>query len=381
MGQFLYNGKNKIMDDLIAKLPNGTAYLKEKNIIPYIEEITYTEQFLDYAAGTKVDIFVDNQLITSREVLDPHKTIYAKFKTPYNKFTLRTEINGEVYQKEEYYALNIFTFFEVMALVFNYDYREIFNIFGNLYDKYLQDDWLYNKVGWYYNFSKPYGWSTEDYRRVLVGSGTSYLPLNQLFLNAMTIESVKEVIKNVTTAIPTISTYRDTNEWILPTDDELLVGGDYDKVWILSWKRQYTYEDAEPSVIDLYNDETNLYSEQYLNNTINITVNKASHQIIETVMRGNSTQDKLKHKYILNTISYPISVVFESTTYVDGVDFNLVENIIGSDEWYIEWIGAVPPILNSKYTVTYNYLLKEEVMLLVEQIKPATLKIDYTWIE
>lgn len=248
MGQFLWNGKNSIFSDLANNLPSGKSYFKENNIIPFTNAVSqtghgmlaYTEQFdaILYPIGTNVDIFINDKLFITVQILPIH-SIYVLLNPPYGNFKLRTEINNVIYRDEQYISTNIFAFFTVLAQSYNIDYKKIFQIFGNIYDKYLQDDMLYNKIGWYYQFQKPSGWSYDDYRRILTGwdidgdatphddssSGISipagsplYRPMNQLFLNAMTMFAVNELCRSFTGVYPQIQTCRDIDGWVIMDD-------------------------------------------------------------------------------------------------------------------------------------------------------------------
>jgi hypothetical protein len=256
MGFFLWNGKNKIMDDLIKNLPLGQVYFEEANVVPYTTAVSqtghgmlaYTEQFDStlYPIGTDVKIYINDKLFATVQILPTH-TVYLLLNPPYGNFKLRTEINGQIYREEQYISTNIFAFFVVLAQTYNWDYKKIFEIFGNIYDKYLQDDMLFDKIGWYYDFAKPTGWSYEDYRKVMTGWNSTgdatisdtpvgvvpfipagspiYRPINQLFLNAMSIYAVQELCRSFTGTYPLIETYRDIDGWVI--DDETLISNSY----------------------------------------------------------------------------------------------------------------------------------------------------------
>ncbi len=396
MGKFIWDGKNALFQDFINNLPQSVAYSKDGNVIPYINEVTYVQTIpqTEYPINTPVKFYVNDQLVSERVTL-PTQNIYVKIKPPYKKFTIKTVIDNETYREETYYSLNLFAFFTVLSKVMNYDYRQIFNLFGNIWNIYLQDDEVYSKLGWYYNFGKPYGWTAADYRQVLVGDtpGTPpfsnplrYKSMNEIFLNAMTIDAIKQVVRNFTHIEPDIISYRDIDGWLLPNDQnvDMYTLNIYDPLWVQEFKRYYTYEDAETPVIDLQNDETILYSEQYHNNTIQLICHNASKQIVETVTRGNGLRDTLKHKYILNTVSHPISVNLGGTIYTYGADFTLEPNIDDSTLYDILW-STTPsitiPALYDDYTVTYNYLMEDEIKLFSEMVKPASLAIEYTFNE
>jgi len=215
MGFFAFDGNNSIFDDLVAQLPNGLVYFKERNIIPAVEIVTYVEQFpSSYSVGTDVDIYINDKFYETKKILPTH-ALYLKIKPPYGKFTVRTEIDGEPYREEVYYSTNSFLFLNVLSLEYNYDYVELFKMFGNVWDKYLQDDMLFNKIGWFYGFGKPYGWDLADYRRILIGSSTNE-QINHLFVNSMTYWSLKELVKSFTGVYPDIFSYRDENGWVIP---------------------------------------------------------------------------------------------------------------------------------------------------------------------
>lgn len=321
MGNFYWDGQNSIFDSLVSQLPNGKVYFKENNIIPAIEQVTFSEQFiqsfpmvcknntagldvggetlvlnisgviysvtfttttggtdiinqinavvpiasitsvstpygveqriqlhyinhiitiiggtalvdLGYTTGengivgTKVSIYVNDILNDIVEVLPGNNSIYYKFKPPFGRFTMKTVIQGSIYKNQDFISLNIFMFLNVLSMTYQVSYEAIFNMFGNIWDKYLQNDWLYNKIGWYYDFDMPYGWNIDDYRRIIVGQQTNIPPipingtysLNWCFMNSMTYQSILELVRAFTGTHPIIETYRDTDGWLVQDD-------------------------------------------------------------------------------------------------------------------------------------------------------------------
>jgi hypothetical protein len=231
MGKFIWNGKNKIWEDLISLLPTSTVYYKESNIIPYTTAITqtghgllaYVEHFdiSIYPVGTDVDIYINDKKYITTKIL-PTSSIYLILNPPYGNFKLKTIINSVTYKEEQYISTNIFAFFMILSQMFTIDYRTLFNIFGNIYDKYLQNDMLFSKIGWFYDFSIPSGWTLEEYRKILTGydiNGVlSYEPINKIFLNALTEYSVNELCRSFTGTYPLIESERDNNGWIIIDD-------------------------------------------------------------------------------------------------------------------------------------------------------------------
>jgi hypothetical protein len=231
MGKFIWNGKNKIFEDITSLLPTSTVYYKESNIIPYTTAITqtghgllaYVEHFdiSIYPVGTDVDIYINDKKYITVEIL-PTSSIYLILNPPYGNFKLKTVINNITYKEEQYIATNIFTFFMILSQMFTIDYRTLFNIFGNIYDKYIQNDMLFPKIGWFYDFGLPSGWTYEEYRKILTGYDVngvlSYEPINKIFLNALTEYSVNELCRSFTRTYPEIISERDNNGWIIIDD-------------------------------------------------------------------------------------------------------------------------------------------------------------------
>ena len=228
LGFFTFNGHNSVYQDLIAQLPNGTVYLKQDNAVPFAMQVTFTELFPDsitYPVGTNVDIYVNNTFSITVKVL-PDKAIYYDIPTPYGRFNVKTVVNGKTYSDDPFYSFNMLSFLVALSKTYDYDYIQIFNIFGNIYDPYLQNDMLYNKIGWNYDFGLPSGWSIDEYGYILRGAlgtttnefGGNNYPINWLFVNSMTYWSMRELILSFTGQYPTIYTYRDENGWILVDD-------------------------------------------------------------------------------------------------------------------------------------------------------------------
>jgi hypothetical protein len=238
MGNFIWNGKNKIFDDIKNLLPTAVIYYKESNIIPYTTELTqtghglltYIEHFdiSLYPVGTDVDIYINDKKYITTKIL-PTSSIYLILNPPYGNFKLKTIINNITYREEQYISTNLYTFFMILSQMFTIDYRRLLNIFGNLYDKYLQNNMLFNKIGWYYDFALPSGWTHEEYRKILTGYDInnilSYEPMNKLFLNSLTLYSVNELCRSFTGTFPIIESQRDEDGWVI-IDDTLLSSSD-----------------------------------------------------------------------------------------------------------------------------------------------------------
>lgn len=218
MGQFAFSGNSDIFDTLLSKLPDGFVYVKDSNVIPYMDEVVYFDFYNNYAVGTNVDIYINDVLATTTQVLFDHSISY-KTKPPYGKFKLRTEIAGQIIKEEYYYAINILSFYVIIAQTINYDFTELFKLFGNLYYDTTQDDLLYKKYGWFFDITKG-SMDIDTYRRVVIGTFKS-------FMYSIVVKGLKELVKAFIDVEPEIFTYRDflssyirdtsiTQFWIIP---------------------------------------------------------------------------------------------------------------------------------------------------------------------
>src|SRR5271157_862187 len=218
MGQIIFDGKNRVFLDLQSQLPLGKTYQVDNNVIPAVNEVVFIEQFpVNYIIGTQVQIFINDTYMVTKQILQ-NNNIYYKFTPPYDKFQLKTKINGQIYRDQEFIATDVFMFLNILALTYNNDYVAISQMFGNLFNQYLQDDWLYNKVGWYFNFPLPDGWNIADYRRIIEGTFDSNgnaitTPIIWDFMNAMTYWALNNLVISFTGIAPLIQTYRDVDGW------------------------------------------------------------------------------------------------------------------------------------------------------------------------
>ena len=76
MAAFYFDGRNKILDDLISQLPDGKVYYKSANIIPWIDESMFVEFYPNNATGDVIDVYVDGIFYRKCLVL-PDKSIYC----------------------------------------------------------------------------------------------------------------------------------------------------------------------------------------------------------------------------------------------------------------------------------------------------------------
>lgn len=476
---FVFDGNNRIFADMLAQLPDGLVYFKESNVVPIMKEITFVEFFNDYSSGEDVEVYLDGELYTTVKVLSD-RTIYAKIESPRStivfdvkdssgnirkvtetigrRFLIKTKIRGKIFREEEYISQNLYSFFVMLSKAFNVDYQEIFKMFGNLYNKYLQDNLLYPKIGWFFGYSIPYGWSINDYRQTLTGPGYD---ITAQFINSMTISSVREIVKAFTGQYPDILSHRKVDGWILQ-DDNVIQNWAWPDYWLngdilgtqngvagfnvdtltfnfkidtttvnvtfsgtdpisiddvitqintaagesIVEKRILSSTDARIQMLGKYieilagtsnsilgfttadkagvvedadNKQIILYSGQFENFKVTMTVKNSLKQITEEAIRGFSTKDKLRHRWIDTVIS--ITGITGSPTYVAGVDYQLVEDPIDSGEYYIEWLGGgSSPATNDRYLVIYKYYIKDELENIIEQVKPALVKINYEYV-
>lgn len=214
MGFFAFDGNNIIYTDMIQTLPDGKVYFKEKNIIPYIDSVTFVENFGAASVippGTNVEVYVDDVLYQVKQTIlnAGNSFIYSEMKPPYGKFTVKTVINGKVFNEQIFYAINIFAFYVIIAKTYNYDYTELFKLFGNLFYNTTQNSILEDMYGWYFYF-KQGTMLTADYRRALVGDTTNYLGTVRSFVNhAITQFGLVELIKSFVGVAPLIYAYRE----------------------------------------------------------------------------------------------------------------------------------------------------------------------------
>lgn len=206
MGFFAFPGNNIIYSDMLSKLPDGSVYFKDKNIIPYMEQVTYVEIFNEYPIGTAVDVYINDRLHFQTETLSD-RSIYIKFKTPYGRFKLKTVIAGSPYREEVYYAINLLAFCVIIARTYEYDYISILQMFGNLYAPTTQDELIEKKYGWIFDFIRSMI-STDKYRQDLVGDLTTHLGAFRAFFDATLEYALSELIKSFSGSAPIITNYR-----------------------------------------------------------------------------------------------------------------------------------------------------------------------------
>ena len=215
--QWAFDGKNTVFEDLIKKLPQGKIYNTEDNVIPYIDNIVLVEVFPNYLPGTEVEIWINDKLERKTKILED-KSIYVKMKTPYGKFKTQIKIANQIYNEGYFYAINIFTFFLCLSKELNYDYVELFKIFGNIYFNTAQNDILYKKWGWFFDLEQI-GISNEVYRQILTGDVSTYLGTIRSFMYSAVYYGLKELVRTFSTQYPVIFIYRNFDGWILREDN------------------------------------------------------------------------------------------------------------------------------------------------------------------
>jgi len=223
VANFIFDGRNSIYADMINQLPSGLVYLKQQNVIPVLDKIIFVEFYDTYAVGTNVDVYVNNQLHMQTQVKDD-KSIYVEMKVPVKKvieeingqivetitgttFNIVTKIAGQKVTDENFISLNLFAFFVIFAKTFNYDYIETFKLFGNLYFASTQNELLYDKFGWYFDFARN-NLDYETYRQIVAGKENIY-GLQKSFVYATTIKGLMEFVKSFTGSYPAIFSYKD----------------------------------------------------------------------------------------------------------------------------------------------------------------------------
>ena len=239
MGFFAFDGKNIIFDDLVSKLPDGRVYFKEQNIIPFIDNVTFVENFgpiTDIPVGTDVNVYIDGDLYETKKTIDEggNSFIYSRINSsPYGKFNVRTEIAGQVFNDQVFYAINIFAFYVVIAKTYNFDYTELFKLFGNLFYNTTQNDILEDMYGWYFDFFQG-SLTIAEYRRALVGDLTTYLGTVRSFVNySITLKGIEELIKSFTGNSPTTFAYRNYDGFII-REAGLTQIWNFSKYWLVN---------------------------------------------------------------------------------------------------------------------------------------------------
>ena len=272
MGFFAFSGKNIIYEDLISKLPDGKIYFKEQNIIPFIDNVTFVENFgpiTDVPVGTDINVYIDNNLYETKKTIDEggNSFIYVRINPPpYGKFNMRTEIAGQVFNDQIFYSINIFAFYVIIAKTYNFDYIELFKLFGNLFYNTTQNNILEDMYGWYFDFVQG-SLPIADYRRALVGDST-YLGTVRSFVNhAITLKGVKELIKSFTGNSPTVFAYRNYDGFII-RESGLTQIWNFSKYWLVN---SYTLTGSSDITPQLAN---------FPGKTFKIRINECTEEII-----------------------------------------------------------------------------------------------------
>jgi hypothetical protein len=207
MANFYYDGNNSTLQTMINSLSQGTVYNKEYNIVPFINDLLFVEFFATYPINTSVQLYLNNILITTQNT-DNNNAISFHITPPLGKFNITTKIAGQIITNQDFLSMNLLIFFLVTSKVLNVDNTTIFQMFANLYYATLEDDLLYNKIGWYFNFQQG-NLDIDDYRRMTAGDTTTCLGLIRSFIYATTIMGLSELVYSFTETYPTIYTYRD----------------------------------------------------------------------------------------------------------------------------------------------------------------------------
>lgn len=207
MSNFYYDGNNSTLQDMIKSLSDGTVYNKEYNIVPFINDLLFTDSYPTYPINTSVQFYLNNSLITTQNT-DNNHMIFHHIIPPLGRFNITTKIAGVIITNQDFLSMNLLIFFLITSKALNIDNASIFQMFANLYYDTLEDNLLYNKIGWYFDFQQG-NLDISDYRRMTAGDSTHYLGLIRSFMYATTIKGLSELVYSFTKFYPTIYTYRD----------------------------------------------------------------------------------------------------------------------------------------------------------------------------
>ena len=391
-----------------------------------------------------VQVYVNDSLYTTCKVVDALGTIYFDKIFDYGSTRVVIKYNGNQIGAGSFVAVNQYLYYTVYASNQLDRLVDKLKIRNDLYLSEVRDDNLYNNFGYLMKAPKPPDFSFAEYREMLDSFMISYINGSTVLAIMEAVKDVTKVYPTILPQgsgwkVRRFNKYRNfgsgyvnrasIKEQMIRYQNSLLVNNDYIKYnhatsdpetpviayyyvapiykdfkevsdftlagTTLTWSSVNKPANSTYYISEYTTDDTTMagaqvheyaggvpanarakvpivvYSGSQNNFTIKIQVNNSKRTVTnEDVAKGQVTggTDKLQNRYLTAT-----------TVLISGYTENTHFTV---DRWNgtITWLAGAQPSFGSIYQVTYEYYVKEAVENIVENIKPAHIRVKYSYV-
>jgi hypothetical protein len=213
--------KNNEFFKLLEDIPPSPFFDTEYNILPYILKNGYliVDFFTGLGAGTTLSVYVNDQLQGKNINNDYfYFVIPATTAFPYSNgitIDIRDSVGTTTYKSYHVKTYNYLLFLQSLAGQLTESKVDANTLQNDLYTSDVRLEKIYDMFGFPFEFKKPAYLTAEEYRFLVLGGGL-FPGLYTSFLNyGGTYKGIKDVVKSITGASPTISTFRDADGWVV----------------------------------------------------------------------------------------------------------------------------------------------------------------------
>lgn len=309
MGSFYTAGKNGYFWRLLNFLQDKHVYDNDRRVLPYTPALLqdYIDFFPDqYSAfpTTVLSVYINNNFVTSANLNVPSGLLYVKLPVPKGDFTLQVRTQGgQVLRNEFYTAKNYAMFMEVAAQ--SYEERRVLieQVIKDLDYLTIRSDRVYQVAGVFFDFPPPPGWTNQEYRDTVLGSGCKP-GFVKSFFHGGTIKGLVDTIASITCDAVEVGPIQDGDRWVVFTDADAPNPLDTASpdAWFVS--------DADD--IPLPNHRCLVMEDTYVASAIKVKVHGA--------LRTVTDEDVLKatNSYIESRLAEPFNIAGKTLTFSIG---------------------------------------------------------------
>jgi hypothetical protein len=381
-----FKGKNSYYWTQILSLTDKHIYVKERNVLPYLPSYNYTyvDQISGAPNGTQFNIYINGKFVAVAITIDDNGTLYAELPLPLGLVHLEVYKNdGNVLVRTyDYQTLNLYLFHSVYAEEFENQCTELYRVRNDLIAATVRDNVtgidgiarskIYYNFGSQVGFVKPPYLRDIDYRKMLFEDsfdvdGVHYKTsgIFKDYTEGATVFGLVDSIESVTKYPPDVSGYGPG--WIIYEEASGTVSN-IDHYYIRDNGGSSKTELLRPVIFSGYQEQFSL--KLFIHGGLR-------EKQIETVTRTQESYDELYygHGVVIDEVSGSMSFIEGEHFYTEHYPgTNLSTGII---YWKAE---KQQPAVRNTYTVTYYYSMDDIIGPLIQNIKPAHIKVDRTYI-
>jgi len=352
----------------VENLNGQFIYNKARNIIPYIPKKPFI--FTDYVQGYSYTTFIvklnGNEYTRVRKI-PGSEYIYFMLDLSSNVYkTISLEIVAEddpsiVIRTYSFQVVNLYLFLSTMAEDFRKLYIDSIRTGRDLYKDEVSDEHIYSNFMTLLGFEKQDYWTFDDYYDISLG-GKGYD--NGIFTDyidyAGTYGGLKKNEYSLTTQVPSISSYKDKQGWVLQSLDASGIST-YDHFYL-----QPTDRTSNPPII--------MYSAKQKAFTIEVEVAGSTATFERIITKSSTAYDQIPATNILEILYLKDA---NSISYTENVDFT-VDYELGVITW-LSGAGTKRPSYGISFGIGFTVSIKTVIDYVVDINKPAYIfaKIKY----